>query len=114
MGIFCRLAELERTGTSAALATVVMSRGSAPRHPGAKMIVSPDSRIEGTVGGGEMESRVVRIALRVLESGEPQLLHFAYVNPTRGDPGSCGGEIEVFVEGVLPLQDGMKADLSKG
>lgn len=98
MGIFGKLADLERTGAEAALATVVRARGAVPRHAGSKMIVYPDGRIEGTIGGGEMESRVVQQALEVLALGETRLLHYTFNDPDKGDPGVCGGEMEVFVE----------------
>ncbi|HHH83062.1 MAG TPA: XdhC family protein, partial [Chloroflexi bacterium] len=63
MSIFQRLAELEGAGEPAALVTVIRDQGSVPRHAGAKMIVFPDGRIEGTIGGGELESRVIEEAL---------------------------------------------------
>ncbi len=97
-GFYERLAEAERSGTAAALATVIDARGAVPRHTGSKMIVFADGRIEGTVGGGEMESRVVQEALAALEKGEPRRLHYTFNDPSEGDPGVCGGEIEIFVE----------------
>ena len=42
------------------LATVVDSSRSVPRRPGSKMLVYADGSITGSVGGGEMEARVVR------------------------------------------------------
>lgn len=98
MSFYDRLAEVERGGTPAALATVIQARGAVPRHAGSKMIIFADGRIEGTVGGGEMESRVVREALEILQSGEARTLHYTFSDPSEGDPGVCGGEIEVFVE----------------
>lgn len=89
-----------REGRVAAVCTVVRTRGSVPRHAGAKMLVHSDGRIEGTVGGGEMESRVVADALVVMRTGTPQLVRYALVDPRAGDPGVCGGEVEVFVEPV--------------
>lgn len=98
MSFYDRLAEVERSGTPAALATVIQARGAVPRHAGSKMIIFADGRIEGSVGGGEMESRVVREAIEILESGEPRRLHYTFSDPSEGDPGVCGGEIEIFVE----------------
>jgi len=102
MGIFDRLAEIERQGSAVALATVVRARGSVPRRAGSKMLVFADGRIEGTVGGGEMESRVIREALEAMTSSEPRILHYTFQDPAQGDPGVCGGEMEVFVEPILP------------
>ncbi|MCJ7514185.1 MAG: XdhC family protein [Anaerolineales bacterium] len=98
MGVFDRLAELEREGRPAALATVVRDRGSVPRRAGTRMIILRDGRTEGTIGGGEMEARVVQEARQAIHEQRPRLLHYSFSDPGEGDPGVCGGEIEVFVE----------------
>jgi xanthine dehydrogenase accessory factor len=66
------------------------------------MIVFPDGRIEGTVGGGEMEGRVIEESLAALRDGKPRLLHYTLSEPDQGDPGVCGGEVEVYVEPLSP------------
>lgn len=101
VSVYQRLAELERSGQAAALATVIRARGSVPRHMGSKMIVFPDGSIEGTIGGGEMERMVIAEALQTLSSGEPRLVHYSLSDPGQGDPGVCGGEMEVYVEPIL-------------
>jgi xanthine dehydrogenase accessory factor len=98
--LFEELAEIERTGKAAALATVVRARGSIPRHAASKMLVHADGRTLGSVGGGEMEERVRQAALQSLADGLPQLLHYTFQDPAQGDPGVCGGEVDVFVEPV--------------
>jgi xanthine dehydrogenase accessory factor len=103
MDIYARIAELQRHGEPGVLCTVVHSRGSVPRHAGTKMLVLADGRIEGTVGGGEMEGRVIRDALEALRDALPRLVRYALVDPKAGDPGVCGGEVEIFVE-PLELQ----------
>jgi len=100
--IFNALSELEKNGESAALCTVINSEGSTPRHTGSKMLVYPDGKFIGTVGGGELESRVIAAALESLKSGEAQTLSYSMVDPNRGDPGVCGGTVEVFVEPIHP------------
>lgn len=92
------LAQLERAGQPAVLCTIIRARGSVPRHVGSKLLVHADGQIEGTVGGGEMESRVIREALEALNAGEPRTVHYTLVNPAEGDPGVCGGEVEIFIE----------------
>ncbi len=96
------LAELEEHNQAGALCTVVRTQGSTPRHSTSKMLVYPEGRIIGTVGGGEMEQRVVAAALEALRDGRPRLLEYAMSDPSRGDPGVCGGQVEVFVEPILP------------
>jgi xanthine dehydrogenase accessory factor len=100
MGIFDQLAAIERQGRPAAMATIVRDRGSVPRRAGTRMIILGDGRTQGSIGGGEMEARVVQEALRVMQEQRPSMLHYSFSNPGEGDPGVCGGEIEVFVEPV--------------
>jgi xanthine dehydrogenase accessory factor len=100
--IYQSLAEIEKNNGSAALCTVVKSEGSTPRHMGSKMLVHANGKFVGTVGGGELESRVIKAALESLEDGKPRTLSYTMADPSRGDPGVCGGTVEVFVEPILP------------
>lgn len=96
--VFEAVLEALRAGKPAALATVVATQGSVPRQPGSKMLVWPDGSIVGTVGGGEMEARVVAEAQAALDDGKPRLLNYRLTDLAAGDPGICGGSVEVFVE----------------
>jgi len=96
------LLSAQQQGESVVLATVVKARGSVPRHAGSKMLIYEDGGISGTIGGGEMEARVVTAASNVLATGKPQVLAYSLVEPERGDPGVCGGEMEVYLEPYLP------------
>ncbi|MEJ2753609.1 MAG: XdhC/CoxI family protein, partial [Chloroflexota bacterium] len=78
------------------------ARGSVPRQSGAKMLVYGDGRISGTIGGGEMEARVVKEALACLADGQTRVVPYSLVDPQRGDPGLCGGEVEVYLEPYSP------------
>ena len=98
MPVYRHASELQRRGEPGVVCTVVKARGSVPRHPGAKMLVRQDGSIEGTIGGGEMEARVVQAALEALRDGTPRLVRYSLVDPGAGDPGVCGGEVEVFVD----------------
>jgi xanthine dehydrogenase accessory factor len=100
--IYQALAELETKNESAALCTVVRSQGSTPRHSTSKMLVYKDGDFIGTVGGGELENRVFQEAKAALIDGQPRLLEYNMADPARGDPGVCGGTVEVFVEPILP------------
>ena len=71
-------------------------------HADRKMLVYADGNIRGTIGGGEMESRVIEEALGSLADGQPQLMTYSLVDPERGDPGICGGEVEVYIEPYHP------------
>jgi xanthine dehydrogenase accessory factor len=83
-----------------ALATVVQTWGSAPRKAGAKMAVTPNGRMAGSVSGGCVEGAVFEEAITALTNG-PKLLHFGVADETAWEVGlACGGVIEVFVEGL--------------
>ena len=84
---------------SIALATVVKTWGSAPRREGAKMAVSGDMSMTGSVSGGCVEGAVVEEALAGLKDGKPRLLTFGVADDMAWEVGlTCGGSIEVFVE----------------
>ncbi len=100
MSILSRAAELEQQGRAFALVTVIRAHGSVPRHDGSKMIVLSDGKTDGTIGGGDMEGRVIREALEALTSGESRVLSYAFRDVAQGDVGVCGGEVDVFVEPV--------------
>ena len=85
-------------GRSVVLVTVVASRRSVPRRPGSKMLVFADRATLGTIGGGEMEARVVSESLAALADGKPRTLMFSLVDPDAGDPGVCGGEVDLYLE----------------
>jgi len=89
-------------GEPVALATVVATRRSVPRHAGTKMLVYGDGRQSGTIGGGEMEARVVTEAVASLADGRTRVLDYQLVEPTSGDPGVCGGEVQIYLEPHMP------------
>ena len=102
MSIYQALAELEKKNDAGALCTIVRSQGSTPRHETSKMVVYPDGSIVGTVGGGEMENRVIAEAQQAIADGKSRLLEYNMTDPARGDPGVCGGQVEIFVDPIRP------------
>lgn len=87
-----------RQDKSIALATVVRTWGSSPRGIGAKMAVTAEGEMVGSVSGGCVESAVVEAGMECLITDIPRLLHFGVSDETAWDVGlACGGEIDVFV-----------------
>ena len=103
--VYEALLEAQTRGEPAALAIVVSAQGSVPRHEGSKMLVRRDGSIVGTVGGGALESLVIQEALTSLTDGRPKLSSYALNDLAAGDPGICGGTVQVFIEpvGLAPL-----------
>ncbi len=97
------LAALER-GERIALATVVRVRGSAPRHEGARMLIWPDGRIVGTVGGATLEQRVIEDAQEALQDNRSRLESYVFsTSEAAADSvGLCGGAVEVHIEVLQP------------
>lgn len=102
MKILNELLTAQKSGEPVVLATIVKARGSVPRHAGTKMLIYENGRISGTVGGGEMESRVIQEAADALKDGQPRIVPYSFISPERGDPGVCGGEMELYLEPYLP------------
>ncbi len=92
----------QEAGETVVLATIVKARGSVPRHAGTKMLLYENGRSLGTIGGGELEARVRDIAQQVFQDGEARTLPYTLVDTERGDPGVCGGELELFLERYQP------------
>jgi xanthine dehydrogenase accessory factor len=99
------LADLPQNGTAAALCTIIQAKGSTPRKTGAKMLVYADGSMVGTIGGGEIEGRVIEEAVESIQTGETKVLSFDLIDAQKGDPGICGGTQEVFIDPLKKPQD---------
>lgn len=86
-----------RSGLKSALCTVVSVKGSAPRSVGAKMIVYEDGSVKGTIGGGNLEKKVIENALQQISSASPQLFRHDLLHQLGM---CCGGTVEIFIEPV--------------
>ncbi len=86
-------------GEPIALATVIQTWGSAPRKAGAKMALTPDGKLAGSVSGGCVEGAVFEEGRDALENQRAKLLSFGVADETAWEVGlACGGNIQVFVE----------------
>jgi xanthine dehydrogenase accessory factor len=66
------------------------------------MLVFADGRFVGTVGGGSMEQRTIEEAQAIARSGGSKIVEYSLIDPRMGDPGVCGGTVEIFIEPVNP------------
>lgn len=93
---FARARELIDTQTPFVSVTLVGSRGHAPQDLAAKMLVSAEGLLAGTVGGGKIEARAIQFAQNMLkERSAPQM---ATWNLQTEIGMSCGGEVSLFFE----------------
>ncbi len=89
----------QEQGEELALATLVSVRRSAPRPPGARMLITREGKMAGSISGGCVEGDIVERALQVLADGEPALAEYGISDEQGFDVGlSCGGEIEVLIQ----------------
>jgi xanthine dehydrogenase accessory factor len=97
------VARLYGTGERFALATVVGTWSSAPRQPGAAMVVAASGEPTGSVSGGCVEGAVYELAQEVMTGGEASLVRYGVSDDDALAVGlTCGGIIDIFVEPVDP------------
>lgn len=97
MNIFAEAARLEEQNRPFALAQIVESRGSTPRHS-AQMLIREDGSIMGTIGGGMVERKVIDAALEALREQVSRMFHGRMARTGSDAVGSdCGGAMSVYI-----------------
>jgi len=82
---------------------VVRSNGSTPQRAGAKMLVFPDGRTIGTIGGGCYENDAFWKAREALTTGRSALLHYELNDDFAQENGLvCGGQMDVHIDPLEP------------
>ena len=95
------LLEWWRSGETVGVGTVVATFRSAPRPPGASMLVGPDGTAVGSVSGGCVEGAVYELGESVVESGVPVLERYGVSDDDAFAVGlTCGRILDVYVEKV--------------
>ena len=105
-----------REGQTIGVGTVVATFRSAPRPPGASMLVGPNGEAVGSVSGGCVEGAVYELAQSVVKSGDPVLERYGVSDDDAFAVGlTCGGILDVYVEKVdrqtFPDLDEIAADI---
>jgi xanthine dehydrogenase accessory factor len=106
-------------GETVGVGTVVATFRSAPRPPGASMLVGPDGTAVGSVSGGCVEGAVYEEATATVESGRPVLKRYGVSDDDAYAIGlTCGGILDVFVEPMsretFPELGEVAADVAAG
>lgn len=106
-------------GETVGMGTVIATFRSAPRPPGASMLVGPDASAVGSVSGGCVEGAVYDVAQSVAASGVPELQRYGVSDDDAFAVGlTCGGILDVYVEKVsrdtFPELGEIAADIEAG
>ncbi len=117
--VLTELMEAWRADEVVGVGTVVGTQRSAPRPPGAAMLVMADGSAVGSVSGGCVEGAVYELAETVVADGTPVLQRFGFSDEQAFAVGlTCGGIIDIFVEPVsaltFPELDRIAEDVREG
>ena len=104
--VFAALADALDRGEEVALVTIVAATGSTPQRVGAKMLVFPDGRTVGTIGGGCYENDAFWKAREAIKARRPLNVKYELNDDFAQETGLvCGGQMEVFIEPVEASPD---------
>jgi xanthine dehydrogenase accessory factor len=114
--VLAELVGIWRSGATAGVGTVVRTFRSAPRQPGAAMVVGPDGAVSGSVSGGCVEGAVYESAIEAAENGVPRLERYGVSDDDAFAVGlTCGGILDIFIEPVsrntFPQLEAVLADI---
>jgi xanthine dehydrogenase accessory factor len=90
--------ELVAAGTPFVAVTVVDTVGSTPQDRGAKMLVTREGRVHGTVGGGKIEVRCIAEARTMLDDAASPTSRFFQWSLEKDIGMTCGGIVRVYFE----------------
>jgi len=76
------------------LATIIDKRGSTPRGVNTSMIVLPNGKIFGTIGGGPVENEIINEGLELIKDKKSKIIDRSFT----GDEVICGGRVTVLME----------------
>lgn len=113
------LLEAWRSGQTVGLGTVVRTFRSAPRDPGAAMLVTGAGATAGSVSGGCVEGAVYELAHEAIAGAPPVLERYGISDDDAFAVGlTCGGILDVFVEPIsrdtFPELEEVAADIEAG
>lgn len=96
--VFLRAAELSESHTPFAIASIIETSGSAPRHK-AQLLIEASGQTCGTIGGGMVERHVISEAIAVIETGRSRMVDASMSRSGKNAMGmDCGGAMKVFID----------------
>ncbi len=97
--LYIELSELLNKNHSCSLATVAETNGSTPQKPGSSALFISEGLIRGTVGGGQVEHLIQKVAMNAIEGKISGYYQFDLNDDiTDPDPVVCGGEMAVLID----------------
>ncbi len=102
--VLAEAAALSAQGKAFALVSILSSSGSTPRTR-ARLLVRPDGGTLGTIGGGDLETKVIAEALGCIADSKPKILRYELVENRGLDFPlmHCGGAQELYID-VIPAR----------
>ncbi|MCH4889764.1 XdhC family protein [Acidaminobacter sp. JC074] len=79
---------------SVATVTIIEESGSSPRGIGSSMLVGLDGLLHGSIGGGAVEFKAIKDAIKALNNKMSHVIHY----PLDTLDMTCGGEVKVFIQ----------------
>ena len=90
--------KIQENNIDAALCTIVESKGSTPRKVGAKMIVYYSGEVVGSIGGGNLEKKVIDNAKKQIKENRARLFVHSLLHQHNM---CCGGQVSIFIEPIM-------------
>jgi len=105
VNVFAHAARLCSAGVNFAITSIVQARGSTPRAS-ARMLVEENGTCIGTIGGGLLESMVVKDALECIKHGTSAVKTYVLT--------SCSSTNESPIQEAGPYSDTARLDMNCG
>ena len=103
LGLFAEVVRLQQAGRAAVLATPLTYRGSVPLTQSSRLLYRDDGSLQGTIGGGALEARVLDVAPQAMNEDQARVLDFDLSQDEAARTGMiCGGRCSVLLEPVRP------------
>ena len=93
--------KVESGSKTAAIATLVKAQGSTYRRPGARMLMTPEGEMIGSLSGGCLEGDVFEQAQEVITSGKPIVVQYDTMSDEDiiwGLGLGCNGIVQILIE----------------
>src|SRR5688500_19855605 len=106
--------EAQKQGKQTALATVVHVDGSSYRRPGARMLITEEGQLTGSISGGCLEGDALRKALLAIHASKTMLVTYDTSDEDDAKFGlglGCNGIIQVLIEPLKGQNELLVLDL---